>query len=657
VPDRPPDDAGTTCPRCGVGCRLAPGADESHARGVAGGANPNGRLCRKGIAAFEGLEDRLTSPLLRREGTLRPVSWTTAYDHVAERFRAILDADGPDALAFLGAPHCTNEENYLLQKVARLLGTNNVDNRARLCHAATARVLADRVGWPATTNGLADLPEADVVLVAGANPAERQPVAFNSFVRPAVDAGTTLVHVDPVGNETTRHADIHVTPRPGTDALVFDLLSARLVADGDGVDRAFVDERTRGFDRFAAALTDIATGETRSAAGVDGATLDRVATRLATADRVAALTGTGIEGGAGGTSAPEALLNLLLLTGSLGRPGTGLFVLRGLVNEQGAADAGCAPDRLPGHQPVTDAAARARIASVWGTEPPASPGGTATDLLASFGDGVRGALVVGENPAVSKRDPDWVRERLDALETLVVVDPVANETTRHADVVLPARIGTEKAGTVTNLERRVQRLHPASEPPDGVRSDRRILQDLGSRLTGRPGEFDHPDAAAVFDELRRVAPTHEGLSYDDLGREGRQWPAAEDGVLYRETFGTPDGRARFGAVQPLVAPESEQGLWLVTGGRTGGSHDDGPAADRGLRIAPADAAERGIDAGETVVVSGADVSLDVPAELDDGVREGAVYLPADVADPLLRREATVVSVRPRSRGTDRGGGV
>jgi formate dehydrogenase major subunit len=634
---------GTVCPLCGVGCRLAPSddTDRSRARGVAGPANPNGRLCRKGIGAFDRPADRITHPRVRRDDDWHRVSWATALDGVADRIRTTVAAHGPDALAFLGAPRCTNEANYLLSKLARLLGTNNVDNRARLCHATTARVLGERLGLPATTGSLEDLAASDVILVAGANPARRQPVAFDSFVRPAVADGTTLVHFDPVGNRTTRLADVHVPLRPGTDAAVFDLLSGA-VLDRGGVDREFVDRRTRGFDDFATGLAKLDRGATAAAAGVDPETVDRVADLIADADRVAGLVGTGVEASAGDASAPAALVHLLLSTGNVGRRGTGVYLLRGLVNEQGATDAGCVPDRLPGYQPVTDAGARSRVAAEWGVEPPPDPGGTASELLADFGDGVRCALVVGENPAVSKRDRDWIRQQLRALETLVVVDLAPSATTRHADVVLPATAGVETAGTVTNLERRVQRLRPTASPPAEARPEFDILAGLGGRLFP-DGHFDYPDVAAVFDELTRVAPTHADLSYAALDAGGRQWPADGDGTLYRERFETPDGRAAFGSVQQPPDPPAADGLDLVVGGRASEFADADPD-DRALRIHPEDAGERGVGEDDTVAVSDDGGTVAATARLDDRVRRGTVYLPASVADPFQRRGSATVDI-------------
>jgi len=660
----------TVCPLCAVGCRLAPG-EGGRARGRPGPANPEGRLCRKGVTAFEGIEGRLTEPRVREsdgeDGALVPAEWSRAYERVVAGIEAAVEAGGPDAVAFLGAPQSTNEENYLLEKLARMLGTNNVDNRARHCHVSATRALAERLGWPATTNGLDDLREADAILVVGANPAARQPVAFNSFVRPAVTDGATLVHVDPVGNRTTRLADVHLAPRPETDALVLDLLCARVLDDGNA-DEGFVEGRTNGFEEFAAAIGDVDREAGVAAADVDADTLERVGALVGEAGRVAAIVGTGIEdngdsrdtdedaGGEDGRDhgAADSLLNLLLLTGNVGRRGTGLFVFRGPPNEQGAIDAGCVPDRLPGHQPVTDPEARARVAAEWGVEPPANPGTPATEMLAEFGESIRAAVVVGENPAVSKRDGDWVGRRLDALDHLAVVELGETETTAHADVVLPAAAGVEKAGTVTNLDRRIQRLRPVVDPPAGVRTDSRILCDLAERLSIVGATFDYDRPAEVFAELARVAPTHEGVAYGELDG-GWRWPADEV-VLYRDRFETPDGRA------PFVSPASDtpnavaepdpgpdlcpgNGFRLVVGGRAGDAGNaESTDRDRRLRIHPGDAARAGVESGERVAVSDDERTVDATVEVDGSVRRGTVFLHATVADPFVRAGTTVVRV-------------
>lgn len=656
--DDPPERDDTVCPFCAVGCRLD--RDDGRVRGRCGPANPDGRLCRKGLRAFDPVSDdgRLTTPLVREQGELVPASWERALETAVDSFEGILDEAGADALAFLGAPRCANEENYLLQKLARTLGTNNVDNRARLCHAETARTLASRLGWSATTNAMADLRECDAFLVVGANPAARQPIAFDSYVRPAVDDGATLVHVDPRRNETTRKAEVHVAPRPGTDALVVSitnrLVAERATDEPGGIDAEFVTDRTRGYEEYRTWLDtiDIAAGATR--ADVDLAALETVASHIAEADGVAVLTGTGADDAA----TANALVNLLAQTGNLGRPGAGFFLLRGLNNEQGATDAGCVPDRLPGHRPVSDARARDAVAAEWDVDPPVTPGLDERELLAAFGDDVAGALVVGENPAISKRKADWIERKLDALDVLVVSELRPTDTTARADVVFPAAAGVEKAGTVTNLDRQVQRLHTLADPPGQCRSDFELLRSLGRRLVGE--EFDYADPRAAFAEMTRIAPAYAGLTDADLGERGGRWPAdaggdaPDEGVLYRDSFATDDDLVAFESVDLSAAEDadSEGRLRLVIGDRAGAFGETGAdRIDDAVTIHPDDARSRAIEDGETVTVANDVASIEATADVSESVRPGAVYLHASVGDPLARGSERAVTVRPLASGS------
>ncbi|RRJ29569.1 molybdopterin oxidoreductase family protein [Halocatena pleomorpha] len=628
-PDRSVTATESVCPLCAVGCRLAH-SEGGRAKGREGPANPNGRLCQKGATAFEAVhaDDRLTTPLVRHNGDLVPTDWSTALDRVGSDFETVCDANGPDALAFFGAPRCTNEENYLLQKLARTLGTNNVDNRARLCHTSAATALENRFGWPASTNRLADLTSADLLLVVGANPAIQQPVAFDAFIRPAVADGTTLIHVDPRRNETTRIADQHITPRPGTDALCFHLICALLVEHGY-IDASFINDRTKDYEAWKASLSDIDIDAGKRTTGVDTETLFELADRIGTADRVAVAGGTGIEDSGDASSTADALLNMLLLTGNVGRPGTGFTLLRGLNNEQGAVDMGCRPDTLPGHQSLTNDAARRRVADVWGVEPPSTPGHNEHEALDAFGTAVHGALVVGENPAIEKRDADLVTSQLDALETLVVLDVFPSETMEHADIVLPAAIGLEKTGTVTNLDRRVQWLSVATSPPGMARTDYAILAALGKRLVG--SGFAPPDPEAAFDELRAVNPLYEKLP--DTADE--RWPVDNDSPLYADGFATHDGKAPFMPLTQVVALPTDDELVLVVGSRAGGFEVE-HTVDNRIRLNVDDATVRGIEDGDRVVVATGDSTVMTTAAVGDAVREGTAYLHADVADPLVR---------------------
>ena len=655
----PADGVQSVCPRCSVGCSLRYDANAGRARGVSGApVNRRGELCPKGIGAFDVFDpdDRLTEPLVRRDGDLEPATWPDALDRIETAFERIVDDHDPDALAFLGAPHCTNEENYTFQKLARVLGTNNVDNRARLCHDASVSAMEARLGAGGMTNSLADIREADVFLVVGSNPADQQPVAFDSFVRPAVNDGATLVHVDPRANATTRLADHHLAPRPGTDAQVISLL-ARTILDEGLVDEGFVADRTTGFEAFAASVADEDPAAIADRAGVDLATVRDVARGVGRADRATVVTGTGIEDG---PDTAEALLNLLLLTGNLGERGTGMNVFRGLNNEQGASDVGALPHRLPGGQPVTDPDVRERVAEAWGVEPPTEPGLNEQDLVRGFGDGIRGAFVLGENPAVTKLGTERVARGLESLDFLLVQDVTHTETTAHADVVLPASAWSEKSGTVTNLDRQVQRMRTLESPPGEARDDLAVLCALGKRLTDVAFE-DDPER--VFEEMTTVNPRYAGMSYEGVGTGGQRWPFAEGAdegtaVLHRERFLTGEQRAPFVPTAATADEATDDGLVLLTGGRSGDTTNttmgrDGDGHNDTLALHPADADENGLADGDRAVVENPNGAIETTVRRTESVREGCVYLHARAADPLVGEGQTHVELRPATTAADR----
>ncbi len=628
------EGSSTVCPFCSVGCRLSSTQnDATRVRGVPGRANPDGRLCSKGIRAASAFDsaDRLTSPMVRRNGELTETSWEAALDRAARQLDAVRATHGADGLAFFGAPRCTNEENYLLQKLARTLGTNNVDNRARSCHRSSMTAVAKRLGRPAMTNSLTDLGAADAILIIGANPAVQQPIAFDSHIRPAINDDTALIHVDPRQTDTTRLATQHIASRPGSDAAVVTLLTAKLL-DREAIDREFVATRTNGFPRFAERLESLDRERLLAEADVPASAVESAVDCLERADRIAVVGGTGIEEPNGGTGTADALLNLLLATGNVGRPGTGFNVFRGLNNEQGAVDMGCRPDRLPGHRPVTDQTARAAVSSVWDTDVPASPGLDERESLEAFGDGVHGVLAVGENPAVEKREKSWIREQFEALEALVVVDVFPTGTTDFADVVLPAAGGLEKHGTVTSLDRLVQPIHPIAEAPRGTKPDFEILRALGRKLTGA-FDFDRP--ADAFAEMQEVCPPYAEVSIEP---RGVRWPAddgASTDVLYTDRFHTADGRAEFVPVETRRGPTDGEGLQLVVTSRIGGFAVEGSGDER-LHLHPADAETRSITDGDRVIVRSDSGHIVASAHVDDAIRRGTVAIDASAADTLVR---------------------
>lgn len=649
--DQNPRAEQTVCPYCGVGCTIEY-AGNGKATGTAGPVNTKGEICPKGGAAFDVVEheDRLTEPLVRENGRFVTAPWEAALSCVTDRLGEIIDEHGPNAVEFFASSNCTNEENYVFQKIARMLGTNNVDNCARLCHSSTVAAMSERFGAGAMTNTLDDLAETDCLLVTGANPAEQHPVIFRSYFLPAIRNGATLIHIDPRETDTTNAADIHLDVRPGYDIQLLNSM-AKVVLDEELVDESFVEERTTGYTDLTTHLGDVDVGSGADVAGVDAETVREAARAYAEADSAAIVTGMGMSQHTSGTDNVHALLNLALLTGNFGRPGTGVNPLRGQNNVQGAGDVGALPSVLPGYEPVTDADARQRVADEWGVEPPSEPGLTETTATHQFGDTVKAAVVFGENPAVTEPNASSVRSSFDDLDFCVVIDLFETATVDHADVVLPGSSWGEKAGTVTNTDRRVMRMRPNADLPGNARRDLDILTDLGQRLVNQSDAFDYNGPEAVFEELTRVNPLYAGMSYDGIGESYQRWPflaGADSGtdVLHTETFASGQQTAPLRPVLPTPPADAVSGEQLVlTTGRALQHFNSGALTRRSetlmrmrgedvLEIHPDDAATRGIEDGDTVVVENDRGSVTVSAAVTAAIRPGVVFCTFHYLDPL-----------------------
>ena len=651
--DRALETNESICPYCGVGCGIQYDPNTGGATGWEGPVNTRGEICPKGAAAWEIVDhdDRLTHPQVREDGELVTTTWEAAFERIESAFTDIVAESGADAVGFFASSNCTNEENYVLQKLGRALGTNNVDNCARLCHSSTVAAMADRFGAGAMTNTLADLREADVYLVAGANPAEQHPIIFRSYLLPAIRDGTELIHIDPRETDTTDAAGLHLPVRPGFDIPLCNAI-AKVIVEADLVDRSFLEERVEGETQFREFLASVDVDENARLAGVDPDDLRAAARTYGSADRAAIFTGMGMSQHHCGTDNVHALLNLALLTGNVGAPGTGVNPLRGQNNVQGAGDVGALPDVLPGYRPVTDPDARQSVADVWGFEPPATPGLTEVEMTHEFGESIRGALVFGENPAVTEPNANRIRDRLDRLECLVVLDLFRTETAKHADVVLPGSAWAEKSGTVTNTDRQVMRMRPNTEPPGGARRDLSVLCELGDRLTDE--SFDYGGPEAVFEELSSTLPQYGGMSYSAIGTDSQRWPCPEGAaegtdVLHAETFATGRRTASLRAVDHVdpVDPAEDDELVLTTG-RVLQHFNSGALTRRSgtltrmhsedaLQIHPDDAADRGIENGDRVEVSNERGSVSVEADVTPAIRHGTVFMSFHFADPLVNR--------------------
>lgn len=553
-----------------------------------------GRLCIKGWTAAATLAhpERLTSPLLREAtGRLVPASWDEALDRVTSHIRAIAARAGADGVAVFGSGALTNEKAYLLGKFARVaLRTSRIDYNGRFCMSSAAAAQLEAFGMD---RGLpfpaADLADADVVLLAGANVAETMPPLLQHLEAQRARGGA-LVVIDPRQTATARAATIHLAPALGTDAVVAHGLLHILIRDAL-VDAAYIERRTEGFGRVRATVAAYWPALVERLTGVAAADLERVAALLGAGRRVIVLTGRGVEQQRQGVANVRAFINLALALGQVGRPGGGFGTLTGQGNGQGGREHGQKADQLPGYRRIDDPAARRHLAAVWGVpedEIP-GPGPSACELLATVGtaEGPRGLLVFGANLAVSAPRALDVEARLRALDLLVVTDFFLSETAALAHVVLPAAQWAEEEGTMTNLEGRVLHRRPAFPPPPGVKSDLEILQALAARLgAGRHFAFAGPEE--VFAELGRASAggsaDYSGITYEAIDREdGVFWPrpagagkgegagegATEDSRrLFTERFPTPSGRARFSAIRHAEIaepPDDEYPLYLTTG--------------------------------------------------------------------------------------------
>lgn len=523
-----------------------------------------GGLCQKGWTAPEllGVADRLRTPLIRdASGRLVPASYDAALDLVATRLRAVQDSHGPDAVGVFGSGGLTNEKAYLLGKFARLaLGTSQIDYNGRFCMAAAAAAGNAAFGLD---RGLpfpvSDLGGADTVLLAGANPAETMPPLMRHLDTPR------LIVVDPRRTLTAERAAVHLRPVPGSDLpLALGLL--HLVVTEGRTDGPYIARRTSGFEDAWRAAAGWWPERVERATGVPVAELRAAVELLAASRRTYILTGRGAEQHSRGTDTVSAFINLALGLGLPGVEGSGFGCLTGQGNGQGGREHGQKADQLPGYRSLTDPAARAHIARVWGVAEAAlpGPGRSAYELLDALGtsSGPRALLVMGSNPAVSAPRSTHVAERLDALDLLVVADFVLSETAARADVVLPVTQWAEEDGTMTNLEGRVLRRRALLPPPRGVRTDLELLHDLAVRL-GEPADRYPVSARAVFEELRRASEggraDYSGVTYERLeagealywpcpGSPGRPHPGTPR--VFLDRFAHPDGRARFVPVDP-----------------------------------------------------------------------------------------------------------
>jgi formate dehydrogenase major subunit len=640
----------SVCGYCGVGCRVEVETHEDRVlaiRGVEDAAVNRGHLCAKGryAHAWQRSGERLTRPLRRTGDGFTAISWEEALAFAADRLAAIHAAHGGGAIGVMTSSRSTNEAAYLLQRLFRTrFATNNVDCCARVCHSSTALALERTTGTGAATTSYGDIEMARSIVIAGANPTEAHPV-LGARILEARLRGARLMVIDPRRIELAEFADVHVPLRPGSNVAFFNAVARRLIASGaqGAIDRAYLAARVEGFAAFAAFVASQDEDALLASAGIDRETLDRAAGFLA-AGPALFVHGLGLSELEQGVASVESLVNLGLLTGSIGRAGAGMMPLRGQNNVQGNADMGAMPNRITGYQRLDDPRARERCRREWGEAPPIAPGLTVPAMLEAAADGdLRALWIQGEDPAQSDPCESRVVAGLEALELLVVQEMFLTETAKRAHLVLPAASVFEQDGTFTNAERRIQRVRAAVAPPGEARPDWRVARDLGIAL-GRPPHESALDPAAIFEEIARLAPeSFGGVSYArlDASRDGLQWPCADardPGTSRVHESGFVRGKARLTCV--AYRDSSEHGIdgypYLLVTGRELHHYNVGSMTRRTaqtalaggdrLELAPEDAAREGVASGDRVVLESRHGAIEVEVKTTPRIAPGTLFL-------------------------------
>jgi len=647
----------TVCTYCGVGCTFDVWTKDRHILKVEPAEGPTNGIstCVKGKFGwdFVNAEDRLTKPLIREGERFREASWDEALDLVARKFTEIKAKNGPDALAFISSSKCTNEESFLMQKLARAVaGTNNVDNCSRYCQAPATIGLFRTVGYGGDSGSIHDIENAGLVLIIGSNTAESHPVLATRVKRAHKLRGQKLIVSDLRENEMARRADLFLHPKPGTDMVWLSAISLYLLENGLA-DKEFLAKWVNGIDEYKKSLAPFTLEFASQVCGLSVETLKKVAHMIAEASGVCVLWAMGVTQQSQGSDTSTAISNLLLVSGNYMRTGTGAYPLRGHNNVQGASDNGSMPNSFPGYQSVTDPEIRARFEAAWKVKLPAVKGLDNHEMVDAILQGkLKSMYLIGEEMAVVDSNANQVAEAFSKLEFFVIQDIFFSYTCRFADVILPACPSLEKEGTFTSTERRIQRLYQVFDPLPGTRPDWKITQEIANRL-GANWNYKHP--SEVMDEIASLSPIYAGVSYERLeGYKSLLWPVAPDGtdqpLLYTKKFALPDGKAKLFPLSwtgPQDTPNAQFDLHLNNGRllehfhegdltyRVKGIREKTP--DTFVEISPELAKERGVESGTWLVLTSRYGQVRVRALVTDRVQGRELYMPMNSTESPVNR--------------------
>jgi len=643
----------TTCVYCGVGCQIDLNVNPKTNRIVRVtsevGCIPNdGNLCVKGRFGmdFVGHHERLTTPLIKRNGKFEEATWAEAIELIADKLKTIKSETGPDSIAGLSSAKCTNEDNYVFQKFIRVaIGTNNVDHCARLCHASTVAGLARAFGSGAMTNSIDEFKNARCIFVIGSNTSEAHPVIALSVKEAAVRNDAELIVADPREIELVRYAKIHLQQRPGTDVALINAMMNVIISE-NLLDEEFIEGRTEDFEKMAEAVKDTTPERAQKITGVPAEAVRQAARIYAGADIASIIFSMGITQHTTGTDNVLSLANLAMLTGNVGKESAGVNPLRGQNNVQGACDLGALPNVFPGYQSVEDPEIRAKFEKAWNAKLQAKAGLTVVEMFHAIEKrSVRALYMMGENPALSDPNLNRTRKALEKVDFLVSQDIFLSESAQYADVVLPAFCFAEKDGTFTNTERRIQRVRKAVSPPGQARDDWRIICDIATAI-GHP--MHYKNASEIMDEIVSVTPIYGGISYNRIESVGLQWPCLDKkhpGTRYLHKGEFKRGKGKFHAVgfrEPAELPDKKFPFILSTGRllyqyHTGTLTRKIPAINQVsptgyVEIHLQDAEKYGIKDGDSVEVSTPRGKVITKASVGTKVAKGWLFMPFHFAE-------------------------
>lgn len=631
----------TVCTYCGVGCNLEVAVKGGKVKSIQAPYDAevnSGHTCLKGRFAFSFYNhpDRLTTPLIKKNGELVPATWDEAYDYIASELTRIKNDFGPDYIAGISSARCTNEENYLMQKFIRaVIGTNNIDSCARVCHSPTALGMQRTFGTGAATNSIIDLKYTDCIMVIGANPTSGHPVTGAKLKQFAMK-GTSIV-IDPRRTELARYATYHLQLKPGTNVAMLNMLLYYIIAEGLE-DKSFIEQRTEGFEDFRKHVMSFNIDELSAITGVDKDLARKAAIAYASAGNAMSFHGLGVTEHSQGTYTVMLIADLAMITGNIGRRGVGVNPLRGQNNVQGAADMGCQPHQGAGYLDVTDPQIHQKYESFYNAKLPLHIGYKIPQMYDAAIHGKLKALwLMGEDNVQTDPNTNHVKKALSELDLLVVQEIFMTETAKMAHVVLPASSFLEKSGTFTNGERRIQKVQAVVEPIEGTKPDGQIIAEIMQRMGYAQSDYD---PKTILEEVSQIVPFFAGVKWDELGENGKQWPVMPDGsdteILHTETFKR--GKGKFITATWKETTELQDNAkefpYILTTNRELEHYNCGTMTRRTnnaqilkedvLMINPDDASNHNIKDGDMVCVISPRGKIDVKARITDEVKQGVL---------------------------------